>query len=203
MRSIKIVGLAIVAVLAFSAVAVASASAEEFIASKEGNLKGHAEGTQKFKTGSGATVECTSATPSGKVTKLKGVEQAASVTYGSCSVLSIGTATVSLAMYTFFIPLEVSVLEVPITIKASGFGLKCTVVVESGQKLVTGHSMTELEYENKSGSLLVKSKVTKIKSKITESNSTSLCGKEGETVETGVYEGNVLTELEGGTIEVK
>jgi hypothetical protein len=41
MRSIKIVGLAIAAVLAFSAIAVANASAEEFIASKTGKLNGY------------------------------------------------------------------------------------------------------------------------------------------------------------------
>jgi hypothetical protein len=200
MRSIKMFGLAIVAVVAFSAVAVAGASAEEFIASKTGKLNGKATNTQEFQTGTGAKVKCTTATPSGEVTETKATKQAVSVTYGGCSVEGIGTASVSLAMYTFFIPLEVSVLE-PITITASVLGVKCKIEV-TDQSLVTGHSMSELEYENKSGKLLVKSKVTKIASEIKESNSTSLCGTAGEKKE-GTYSGNVETELEGGTIEVK
>jgi hypothetical protein len=197
-------GIAVVAALLLSVILASPAFAEEeqFVASATGKLKGEAMGTQKFKTGGGATVECKTATPSGEVTEEETAEQAISVTYGSCSILAIGTASVSLAMYTFFTPLEVSILEVPITIKASGLGLKCTIVVNEGQKLVTGHSMSELEYENKSGKLLLKAKITKIVSDVTESNSESLCGKVGEQKE-GVYEGGVLIELEGGTIEVK
>jgi hypothetical protein len=62
--------------------------------------------------------------------------------------------------------------------------------------------MAELEYENKGGKLLVKSKVTKIASEIVKSNSKSLCGEVKEKPE-GTSHGNVEIELEGGTLEIK
>src|ERR1700733_5494715 len=177
MRTIKIIGLAVVAVLALSAVTASGAFAEEFIASKEGNLKGKALNTQKFKTGSGATVECTKAEPTGKVTKLKATEQEISVKYSSCSVLTFGEASVSLADYTFFVPGLVSILNAsgsPIIILAKGLGVECEVEVKGGQML---GSATEIKYVNKSGKIELQSKVTKIESKILKSTSTSLCGK--------------------------
>ena len=201
MRSIRMVGLAIVAVLAFSAIAATGANAEtKFVASKTGKLAGKALNTQKFKTGSGATVECTKAAPAGEVTALEATEQAVSVTYSSCSVLSIGSATVSLADYTFFIPLLVSVLK-SITITAEALGVKCELLVLPGQSL--GATTGELELVNKSGKIEDKNKVTKIITTIKKSNSTSLCGTEGAEVENGEYTGNDEIELEGGTIETK
>jgi hypothetical protein len=204
MRSIKMIGLAIVAVLALGAVTAASAmaAAPEFEASKTGGqLTGKASGTQKFKTGSGATVECKEAVPAGEVTKLLGTEQKSSVLYSECSVLSIGTATVSLAEYTFFIkPNSVSVLNL-IHITAEALGVKCELSVLSGQTL--GTAAGEIEYENDGASeILVKSKVTKIVTDVVKSNSTSLCGKEGEEVTTGTYSGNVVTGLSNGNLQI-
>jgi hypothetical protein len=58
MSRVRIIGLALVAVLAFSAVAVASASAKEFQAEKYNVVvKAHNTATQVFKIG-GTTVEC-------------------------------------------------------------------------------------------------------------------------------------------------
>jgi hypothetical protein len=201
MRTIKMIGLAIVAVVALSAVSVASASAEEFIASKTGKIKGKQTTNQEFKTGGGSTVVCKKAEPSGEVTKLKGTEQESTVAYSECTVSGLGSASVTPATYTFFIPLLVSVLTNNITIKATALGVKCTIVVKPQMLVATGN-MTELNYENKSGKLLFVSKVTKIASEITESNNESLCGKVGELKE-GTYTGSVEAEVEGGTIEVK
>ena len=180
---------------------VASASAAEFIYSKTGKFKGKQTTNQEYKTGGGATVVCKKSEPSGEVTKLKGTEQESTVAYSECTVSGLGSASVTPATYTFFIPLLVSVLTNNITIKATALGVKCTIVVKPQMLVATGN-MTELNYENKSGKLLFVSKVTKIASEITESNNESLCGKVGELKE-GTYTGSVEAEVEGGTIEVK
>jgi hypothetical protein len=198
------IGLAVVAVVALSAMTVASASAAEFIASKEGKITGKALTTQEFKTGGDPTVKCTEATPSGEVEagKLKETEIKISVAYGKCSV-SFGSATVTLADYTFFATPGVSILNATgslIMIHAEALGVKCTISVTNGQTL--GKAAGEIEYVNKSGKIEEKNKVKGIASEITESNSSSLCGTVGEKL-TGEYTGNDEVELVGGTIEVK
>jgi len=206
MRSIKMLGLALVAVLAFSAIAASAASAyTEFKASEAGTLGGKATNTQKFKTGTGATVECTAASPSGtvKAGELSVTSIEISVSYSGCTVFKLpGTATVSLADYTFFVTPLVSVLKT-ITIEAGALGVECTVVVASGQSL--GSASKELEFNNKGKKVELVSKVTKITSKITKSNSKSLCGEVNEESKVGTYEGTDEVELNGGTgtIEVK
>ncbi|MFZ2050547.1 MAG: hypothetical protein WAU69_06395 [Solirubrobacteraceae bacterium] len=200
MRSIKMVGVAIVAVLALGAMTAGSASAfTKFVASKTGGqLNGKAINTQKFKTGGGATVDCTVAEPSGEVTKLEGTEQESSVKYSSCTVSGLGSAEVTLADYTFFITPLVSVLNL-IHIKATALGVECELSVLAGQ------SFTGIEYENDKSNaeeIVVKSKVTGIVTDILKSNSSSLCGTAGTEVTNGTYEGEVLVGLSNGSIKV-
>jgi hypothetical protein len=73
-RSIKVIGLVFVAVLAFSAVSVTSASAVELIKfSKTGNFEGGSSGTTHLETSNGEQVECKKATTKGKITsEIKG-----------------------------------------------------------------------------------------------------------------------------------
>ncbi|MGA8354711.1 MAG: hypothetical protein WB698_11135 [Solirubrobacteraceae bacterium] len=197
MRRIKMVGLAIVAVLAFAAVAAAGASAEEFIASKTGSLKGKALNTQKFNTGGFATVACKKLSVTGTVTVLKATEQAASIQYEECEVEGLGgSATISLADYTFFTgPPSVMTLNlIDITVSSP---VKCKITVASGQ------SLSGLKYNNKTGKVEVEAKVTGIASEIVESGSSLFCGTVGEKNTKGTYTGNSEVELEGGTIEVK
>jgi hypothetical protein len=204
MRIIKMIGLAIVAVLALGAFMASSAmaAAPEFEFSKTGGqFNGKASDTQKFKTGSGATVECSEAKPAGEVTKLLGTELKVSVAYTGCSVLSIGSATFSLAEYTLFIkPNSLSVLNLD-HIVAEALGVKCELSVLSGQTL--GTAAGEVEYENDGATeVLVKLKVTKIVTDIVKSNSTSLCGKEGEEVTDGTLAGNMEIGLSNGSIQI-
>jgi len=73
-RSIKVVGLAFVAVLALSAVSVTSASATELIKfSKTGNFEGKQTTPAELETSNGKKVECKTVTAKGKVTsEIKG-----------------------------------------------------------------------------------------------------------------------------------
>ena len=203
MRSIKMISLAVVTVLALGAVTASGASAQEFVFSKTGKFTGKALNTQKLKTGGGATVECTKVAPGGEITKLKTTEQDFTLTPSSCSVLAIGEAGVTLLDITLFtstFPFVSWLTETPI-IHAKALGIECEIELKAGQSL--GGSASEGEYVNKSGKLEVKQKLTKIASKVLKSNSESLCGKTGAESGTGTYEGNIEIEIEGGTIEVK
>jgi hypothetical protein len=202
MRKMTMAGLAIVVALTFSVITASGAAAEEFLASKTGKLKGKALNTQKFKAGGLATVECTSASPTGEVTEDKSVEQSISMAYSGCSVAA-GSASVGEADYIFYIPKSVSTADEsskPMIIKAEALGIECEVEIQSGQSL--GGSSGEIEYVNKSGHIEVKNKITKISSRVLKSNSESLCGKVGSESSSGTYEGNDEVELEGGTLEV-
>lgn len=204
MRTIWMIGLAVVAVVALSAMtASAAVAAPEFVESKAGKITGKALTTQEFKTGGDPTWKCTEATFSGAIEagELKTTTLKISVTYGKCSV-AFGSATVTLADYTFFATPGVSILNVTgslIMMHAEALGVKCTISVTNGQTL--GKAAGEIEYVNKSGKIEEKNKVTGIASEITESNSSSLCGTVGEKL-SGAYTGNDEIELEGGTIEV-
>lgn len=206
MRSIKMIGLAVFAVLAFSAVAASAAAAEEFEASEAGTLSGKALNTQKFKTGAPAEVECTTATPAGTVEsgKLKVPSILISVDYLGCSVKGLGgSVTISLVDYTFFAPNPnplVSILHL-ITIEAGALGVECTITVISGQSLGSGSG--QLTYVQKGKNLELESKVSGIESEITKSNSSLLCGTVGEKSTTGTYTGNDEVELNGGSGTIK
>jgi hypothetical protein len=199
MRTIKMIGLAIVAVAAFSAFSVASASAAEFIYSKTGKFKGKQTTNQEYKTGGGATVVCKKSEPSGEVTKLKTTEQELTISSSECTVSGLGTASVTSGERSYFSGAILSLLF-PVMIKATALGVKCAIDIPSGQ---TFSETGEVGYENKSGKLLVNNKVKGMVSEITESNSTGLCGKVGEKNTAGTYTGSMEVEVEGGTIEVK
>ena len=205
MRSIKMVGLAVVAVLAFSAMAAASASAEKFIASAAGlKFTGKSNGTQIFTDKSGATpIECTEVKPEGTNAAVETTEEKVNTNYSSCKA-SIASATISTAFYTFLTNGSsmgvngVSILTTPITITVAA--LKCKIVVAAGQTFAgTG----EIAYSNNTASTIeVKSKVTGIASEVTEAGS-SLCGKAGEKNTTGTYTGSGELGLQGGTLQIK
>lgn len=205
MRNVKVLGLAVVAVLAFGVVAVASASAEEFVATVEGaKYTGKALNVQTFKDGGVATVECTALKPEGTVKKLKSVEEEVSVKYENCKIAGIGAATVTLADYTFLTASSLlgrgtSILKVNITITTAL--PKCSIVVSFGQAF---HGAGEIEYKNNSASTVeVKANVKGIVSEVTASESELLCGKVGEKNANGTYTGNSEVGEEGGSIQIK
>lgn len=189
MRSIKTIGMAVVAVLALAVVGVAQASAHEFTASAVGlTIKGKALNTQVFKTSAG-TVECTTATPSGKTEALKAETQKIAVNYGNCEAFGATEVSISTAHYDFNANGTVTI-ESAITINAKTiFGEECVVTVEGGQTVGT------VSYKPAEGKITEESKVEKIKSTATGG---SFCGS-GES-STGTYSGNNLVEAEGGTV---
>lgn len=195
MRSIKTIGLVIVAVLAFSAVAASAASAEEFVASKTGELKSKALNVQLFKTGNGATVECTEATGTGKVEELKSLTFTISVLYGKCTVGGVVKATVTLAEYLFMAgPPFVKLLNsVTITTTTD----KCKILVDPAGN----EKLEKIVYKNNGGKVVEETEVSGITSDTVEGTE-SVCGKLGES-KVGTYTGNNEAELVGGTIEVK
>jgi len=194
MRTIKALGLAIVAVLALSAVSASGASALLFMASKTGTLKGKALNAQLFKTGNGATVECSTAATTGTVTETTSKTQLVKVAYSGCKIGS-STATVSPeADYLFMIEPNFVKLENTVTITTTVGKCKIEVKPEGNEDL------TSVAYKNNSGKIIEETTVSKITSNTVEGTE-SVCGKHGESKE-GTYTGNNEIELEGGTIEV-
>lgn len=199
MRYLKITSLAILVPLTLVGLMASTANAAEgeFIASNTGKLKSKALGTQKFKLGNGATLDCTTAESTGEVTEIPVTVQEISVKYSGCTVFGFVAATVSLADYAFAAqPIGVGIGAV-ITVHVTS--PLCTIVVAAPQTL--GEGAGEIEYVNKSGKIEEKNKITKITTEVTESGSESLCGKVGEKSASGTYEGNNEIELEGGTVE--
>lgn len=188
MRSIKMMGMTIVAVLAFAAVGVASASAAEFQASAEGlALKGEATSAEQvFKTGSG-TVECATATPSGATEALKATEQKVKVEYGSCKAFGASSVTVSPAEYDFNANGTVKI-ENDIVISVKSILGSCTVTVGP-------QDVGSVSYNNVGKGIEEESNVTGIE----YTSSGGVCGSSGTE---GTYAGSAFVEAEGGTIEV-
>lgn len=188
----------VVVVLVFGAVA-ASASAEAFHYSKTGTFKGKALNLQVFKVGH-ASLECVRANIYGSLTEFNFSELPLSVQYEKCSLLGWGSATVSAASYRFVLPPSVR-SEDALEVKASGLpGEHCSFTIDAYTSL--GGNPGELAYENKSGKLVIKSKLTGIGYEVTESTEPVFCGTVGEKGTTGTFKGNDEVEMEGGTIEV-
>jgi hypothetical protein len=184
MKSIKVWGIALVAVFAFSAVAVANASASQFEASKEGTLTGHALNNQVFTTGGGGEVTCTIAKTSGTVTELVATHQKVKVEYEGCKAFGV-TVKVSPAEYDLFANGEVDILNT-ITINAT----VCKVIVNGTEN----QNLTSVGYANNAGKIIEESTVTGITSKVEGFGCGSASNK-------GTYTGNNEVELEGGTLK--
>lgn len=181
MRSIKVWGAALAVVCAFSAVAVANASAATFKASEKGTLTGKALNTQEFTT-NGGTVKCSTAATSGTVTELEAASQVVTVKYGSCTAFGFASVEISPAEYRLYASGKVDVLNT-ITINVPLGGCKVTVGPQNG--------LGSVSYENNSGKIKESSNVTGI----TYTSTGGLCGSSGSN---GVYKGNNEVELNGG-----
>jgi len=192
MLRIQIIGLAIVAALAMSAVAAGSASAALlFLSSKTGLLLGSlVGGPHKFVTESG-TVECTTANADGAITSTGSEVQLALVTYGNCNVtkpLSL-SATVTPADYLFFTNGNVT-LDNTVTINA-GSGL-CIITVKP-------QSLTGVSYKNIAGPPMELEVIAAVKN-ITYSQKGALCPGGEKTFTNGTYSGTELVKEDGGEI---
>jgi len=190
MRRIKFLAVAVVAALCMSVVAVASASAHEFVASKAGKTKSTALTTQVFNTGAGE-VTCTKLSGKGEVTEaeLKSETHKETVSYSGCTAFGFVKVKITAAKYDFNANGTV-LLENEVTITPEG--ANCTVKVTKGQNL------SAVSFANEAGKIKEISEVTGIHSV----SSGGACGEKGEHTN-GTYKGTASTELEGGTIEWK
>lgn len=200
MKNIKTAGIALLVAVSVGAcsTSVASAAGLEFVYSKAGTITGHQLHAQTFRLGTDIT--CTEATTSGELKsgEYRRHELLLSVAYAKCHT-SFATATVSTARYDWLLPPAVR-LENAITIHSSALGAYCTFVISGGQSL--GANAGEVEYENKSGKLVVKNDLSDISYEVTESNVPKLCGSAGEKFTSGTFTGELEVELEGGTMGV-
>lgn len=198
MKRMKLLGLALVALFAFSGLAAASAMAHEFEASKTGTATDEGTTVQVFKDEPKATaVECKKTTSTETITKTKTKTQKAVVHYTECTAFGF-PATISEAKYDFNAEGSVKV-ENTITVEVPAAGCKVVVSPTGNSKLKT------ITYENKEagsghGKVEVKSNVSKIESEVKGGG--GLCGKEGKLKE-GTYTGNALVSLAGGEVKWK
>ena len=183
---LRLIGLSLVAVFAFSV--VASASAHEFIASKTGTLKGTG-GAQVFKTSAG-NVECASLTASGQVTALKAASQNVSVAYEKCEAFG-SKVTISTAEYAFNAAETVGVIGKAIVVTdATG---KCSVLVSFGGANAT---LKTVKYKNVGKGITTETNVAAINYTPTG----GVCGT-AKLNTNGTYTGSATTEVVGGTLK--
>jgi hypothetical protein len=198
MTRIKLLGLTIVALLALSGLASASALAHEFEASKTGTATDVGTSTQVFKDEpSAVAVECKKLTSTEKITKTKAKTQKASVKYTECTAFGF-PATISEAKYEFSAEGSVKV-ENKITVEVPGAKCKVTVSPTGNSKLKT-ITYTNKESGTGHGKVEVKASVSKINSEV--KGGAGLCGKEGKLKE-GSYTGSALVSLAGGEVKWK
>jgi hypothetical protein len=195
MRLVKVLGVALVAVFAFSAMAAAGASAHTFTASAVGLLLlAEQEGTQVFGTTAG-TLKCATVKGDGKSTALKSLAQSITVSYSGCKATN-GTVEATptqpiVAEYEFDADGSVKILS-PVTIFTEFAGSKCTIKVPAQGPLKT------VVFKSVGGTVLVESNVTGIESIATGSGCKA--GSNGVTAKTGTYVGNAVTKADGGTV---
>ncbi len=198
MLRIRIIGLAIGAVLALSAVASSSASAATlFLASTTGTLldTNAGKGNHVFKTGSeGTAIECKKELSTGTVTSLDTKEQLEDVIYEECNAVTLlgeFPATVSLALYVFHAAGTVDIEnEITITVPIAGCNVK--VKKQNGLKSVT---YSNIEPNTGHGDVELSANVSGI-------SSLGSGGACGGTSTTGTYTGKSLVHLDGGEIKV-
>ncbi len=192
MRTLNIIGLAVLAVCALSIAVVAPASASVFLASAvNATIKGNQLNTQVFKTDAG-NVECTKAKGSGTTLALSAKSQAATVTYTGCSAFGSGV-TVSPAEYQFNADHTVNVLNTIVVTSSIG---KCSVKVGAAGNQNLKDLLKFIDPDN-ADAIIIKSHVSNISYLATG----GICGPTGE-LKNGIYNGELLVFIEepGGKI---
>jgi hypothetical protein len=182
-----IVVAACVVAFACSAVAVASASASEFVFSKTGTLKGERVTSDVFQN-AGGNWECGKNKSSGSATVLKSATQVVTVQYEKCTFFGIGLKA-SPAEYELNANGTVKILKA-FTMKDLGSGELCTITFPAQGPLKT------IKYKNVTGKVEITDELVAMRSR----GESSFCNwAEGNGTKTG----KSLLELVGGTIEVK
>jgi hypothetical protein len=195
MRLIKVLGVALVAVFAFSAMAAAGASAHEFKSSAAKLLLlASADGPQLFTTLAGHLV-CITLLGHGITETIATETQKATISYEGCTV-SVGKVTTKpdepiVAEYEFNAAGTVKILK-NITILATLAGLKCIITVKSQGPL----SSVKYDPINSSTEILLLSHVQGIESSATGAG----CAKSYTSEKDALYVGNAFVKVVGGTI---
>jgi hypothetical protein len=194
MRLVKILGVALVAVFAFSAMAAAGASAHVFETSAAKlKLLASADGPQLFITLAGHLV-CNKLLGNGVVEAVSTETQKVTVLYEDCTVSALGLTTKPdepiEAEYEFNANGTVKILQ-DITILASFVGVKCTILV-----LPSG-ALSTIKYDNINSSteILLLSHVQEILTDATGAG----CAKQYKNERDALYRGNAFVKVDGGT----
>jgi hypothetical protein len=182
MRSFGFVSLCLLTALLVGAVSAESASAHEFVASKQGTTKDHGIGTQTF-----LGVECTSETSKGKVHAGSSKTIVEKVKYSGCPTFGLNGEPISEVEYEVSAEGSLSILNT-VTVERLG----CTITVEPAKN----KGLKSVTYADESGRLRLDAAVKGI----TYTSSGGMCGSSGEN---GEYSGTSEIELVGGTLEWK
>ena len=191
MRSLKKLGILIVAVFALSAVGGANASAAEFTASATGELTGKALSTQAwtftgYELNPNNQFKCTTTSVQGKIEKTASTSQHMALYYSQCSFF--GFVSMGLGPFTFVFHANGTV-DIPNAIKMPLPIGACEIVIQpqSGVGSVT--------WDNNAGKLIQTINL----SGITYTTSGGLlCGPSGTN---GTYTGtNEISRLGGGSL---
>jgi hypothetical protein len=188
MRSFKMFG-ALVAVLAFSALGVASASAAEFTAEATGKIDGKALATQVFSIHAGEQkVTCGKIDVSGEVVSLKTTQQEATVTYTECvSHTPFGTVATDITPATYLFTANGEVhIQNTITIKVTVPFANCHITVPP-----TKTALKTVDYANSGNNI----KLTPTVTGIVYTTTGGFCGASGSD---GTYSGASEVTLESG-----
>jgi hypothetical protein len=189
MRSLKKLGVLVIAVLALGAFGAANASAE-FTASALGEIHGNALETQVFETVAG-TIECAGATTTGSITALASTEQHVTVHYSNCKAFGLVNVHISTATYLFTTHEgTVHVVEpITITVTKTLFTAHCTVTVGK-------QTLSKVDFINNGNNVIVQPTIGGIHSV----GSGGVCGG---TNSTGTYTGkSEVSRVGGGTVSV-
>jgi hypothetical protein len=184
MLRIRLMGMTLVAVLAFSGVA----SAHLFSSTVTGSVTRVTNGNQTFNTGGNQSVVCTtdkvsnSTATSGNVLSLT-----ADISYSGCTVTVLGIkfeATVTTAKYLISADLLANLTNT-VVIKVPVAGCDITIKPQN--------TLKAMKYKNTGKNVVVEPNVTSIKSE----GSGGECGGASST---GTYTGNTEVSVAGGTI---
>jgi hypothetical protein len=192
MNRIRISGLAILAVLAFGVVGVASASAHEFVAKP---VKGKVEGVQKTNqvfTLNAGKITCTKLTSTGEVMAEISKVTKENFKYSGCLAFGF-EAKVSEVKFEFNAEGTVK-LENTVTIEVPSAGCHVTLAPAGNEKLST------IKYANKGATEL---EVTAAAEGIHYEASGGSCGAKGAKETNGEYNGKSAVKVKEGSIQFK
>jgi hypothetical protein len=198
-RKLKVLGLALVAVFAMSALVASAASADTFTAeSAPVDLTGAQTTTNEFSV-AGATVKC----PVARFTGTVATTSASSITVhpeyegnesSSCEVSPIGSATISTTGCNYIISGTTTNGDAGVEVECSGTNEitvngPCVIHIKA-QKPTGGASFTN-GTENGKGDVTVKATVTGIHAVVTDSFLCTIGGINPGTYTNGTYTGSV------------